>query len=133
MSFFVPAGTEASAIYEEEFALVYNVPGITYGDVEGMPPWERKAFLELLLKQRNIEKEQHEKAKGNVSGKPADGFTSGRNDLMRPSMKGEAYGAKDPRDRIRGGQPAKFVPGPGTGPPKRTSTVKTEKGPSQAS
>lgn len=133
MSFFVPAGTEASAIYEEEFALVYNVPGITYGDVEGMPPWERKAFLELLLKQRKLEKEQQEKANSDASGKPTDGFKTGRNDLMRPSMEGEAYGAKDPRDRVRGGQPAKFVPGPGSDPPKRTSTVKTAKGPSRAS
>ena len=122
MSFFVPAGTEASAIYEEEFALVYNVPGITYGDVEDMPPWERRAFLELLLKQRKLEKEQQEEANGDASGKPSDGFKSGRNDLLRPSMEGEAYGSKDPAARLRGGQPAKFVPGPGKGPSPKTSS-----------
>ena len=112
--------------------MIYNVPGITYSDVEGMPPWERKAFLELLLKQRKLEKEQQEEANSNATGKPADGFAFGRNDLMRPSVKGEVYGSKDPAEKfkpkppadgqVRGGQPAKFIPGPGKNPPRSSKT-----------
>lgn len=112
--------------------MVYNVPGITYGDVEGMPPWERKAFLELLLKQRKLEKEHHEQMTSNSLDKPQDGFKTGRNDLLRTPVSGEVHGSKDPRDKIRGGKPAKFIPGPKSKDARKIPNTGLENKPSQS-
>lgn len=91
-------GIEASAIYEEEFALIYNVPGITYSDVEQMPRWERRAFLELLLEQRKQEQKAEEQAMQSAQGAGGMdefGFNSGGQDLMQMPLGGEMFGSAD--------------------------------------
>lgn len=78
---------------------------MSYADVEQMPPWERRAFLQLLVDQKRKEKEAQEQANGgNQSG---DDFTSGRESLMRMPLPGETHGPP-PSAKMR---IAKFTPG----------------------
>ena len=81
----------ASNIYEEEFQLIYHIPGLNYSEVEDMPSLERRAFMNLLISQREREKQAQEDAQNDRNGKQRDGG----GDIRRLPMPGEAYGRSD--------------------------------------
>ena len=49
-------------ILDEQFELSYYVRGMTYTDTENMAVFERKQMFTRLLKRKQEEKDQHDKA-----------------------------------------------------------------------